>query len=149
MSKLIINNFTDEYKRLSNFYPVLIDYKGRRFPSVEHAYVASKSSDMNFWKKIASIRPSDAGKAKRLGRNVILRPGFEDIKLDLMEGFLKQKFNWPSFKEFLLRTEDAIIIEGNFWHDNYWGDCYCKKCLQITGQNNLGKLIMKIRETLS
>ena len=38
------------------------------------------------------------------------------------------------------------LIEGNTWSDNFWGDCHCPKCRGIKGENNLGKLLMKIRE---
>lgn len=37
------------------------------------------------------------------------------------------------------------IVEGNYWHDNYWGNCTCDKCKNIEGQNKLGKILMKIR----
>lgn len=50
-----------------------------------------------------------------------------------------------SLKELLLETNDCYLIEGNYWHDNIWGICYCKKCENIKGENRLGKLLMKIR----
>jgi len=34
------------------------------------------------------------------------------------------------------------LIEGNTWGDTYWGVCRGR------GSNNLGKLLMKIREVL-
>ena len=44
-------------------------------------------------------------------------------------------------------TGDAELIEGNTWHDNYWGVCSCSKC-NGRGKNRLGKLLMKVREEL-
>ena len=44
---------------------------------------------------------------------------------------------------------DIMLIEGNYWHDNYWGNCLCPKCKEIEGQNQLGKILMKVRSTLS
>ena len=28
-----------------------------------------------------------------------------------------------SFRQQLIDTGDAMLIEGNWWHDNYWGNC--------------------------
>jgi predicted NAD-dependent protein-ADP-ribosyltransferase YbiA (DUF1768 family) len=43
------------------------------------------------------------------------------------------------------------MIEGNWWHDNFWGDCYCNnksgkhpECLK-PGLNKLGLLLMNLR----
>jgi len=48
----------------------------------------------------------------------------------------------------LLATLDAELIEGNAWHDNFWGDCFCEKCRDIEGLNVLGNILMRIREEL-
>ena len=42
-------------------------------------------------------------------------------------------------KERLLKTGKEELVEGNTWHDNYWGNCTCEKCKNIAGQNKLGK----------
>lgn len=34
------------------------------------------------------------------------------------------------------------LIEGNYWHDTYWGVC------EGVGENHLGKLLMEIRNEL-
>lgn len=39
-------------------------------------------------------------------------------------------------------TGDSLLVEGNWWHDTFWGVC------NGFGENNLGKLLMKIREEL-
>ena len=142
-----INSFNGEYKKLSNFYPVVIYYIGRNFPTVEHAFVASKSkNDWMFHYKISQIPANQAGKAKRYGRKIKLRDDWELIKVPTMERFLIQKFSYQDFREFILSTGNAKLTEGNFWHDNFWGDCSCDKCSNIKGQNQLGKLLMKVRE---
>jgi len=146
MQKLeVINKFKDDYEKFSNFYPVLVYYKNINFPSVEHAFVAGKSTDSMFWWKISKLPEDKAGKAKRLGRKVKLREDWDMIKLSHMKKLLTQKFSYPSFKKLLLSTGNAQIIEGNYWHDNYWGDCYCPKCTNIIGQNQLGKMLMKVK----
>ena len=65
-----------------------------------------------------------------------------------MYEILVEKFTIPELKEKLLATGDEYLEEGNYWHDNYWGNCHCEKCADITGQNKLGILLMKIREDI-
>lgn len=141
----VIDSFSGPYERFSNFYPVTIYWNNFNFKSVEHAYVASKSKSFEFWYEIAKLPHDSAGKAKRMGRKIVIRDDWQMLKLSFMRKFLYQKFNYHEFKELLLSTGDATIIEGNYWHDNYWGNCSCKKCIEFEGQNQLGKLLMKIR----
>ena len=54
----------------------------------------------------------------------------------------------PDLMKKLLATGDAKLVEGNTWHDNYWGICRCgsrDKC--GTGSNMLGKILMQVRDT--
>lgn len=143
-----INKFAGKFADLSNFAPVTIYYKGLNFPTVEHAFVASKSKDQIFRFHISQIPEHQAGKAKRRGRHTIIRQDWEIVKLPNMKRFLIQKFAYDKYKELLISTDGAVIIEGNYWHDNYWGDCQCPKCKNIIGKNHLGNLIMAIRSNL-
>jgi predicted NAD-dependent protein-ADP-ribosyltransferase YbiA (DUF1768 family) len=61
-----------------------------------------------------------------------------------MEDCLRQKFNKEPFRSQLKATGDAIIEEGNHWGDKFWGVCLRTK----EGKNELGKLIIRIREDL-
>jgi ribA/ribD-fused uncharacterized protein len=147
----IIDQFKDKYKPFSNFCPCVIYFEGREYPTVEHAFVAAKTKDEEFRKMISKLPAEDAGYAKRLGRNkkkCKLRKDWDIIKIGIMKRLLVQKFNYDEFKLLLLSTGDSILREGNYWHDNYWGDCFCKDCKNIKGLNNLGILLMKIREML-
>lgn len=145
IEKPSINFFKDEYEDFSNFTPVVIYYEHYNYPSVEHAYVAAKTTDFMFRKKILEIPADKAGRAKRLGKRVKLRPNWDLMKYALMKRFLMQKFSYEKFKKLLLSTGDCFIEEGNYWHDNFWGNCYCKKCENIKGENKLGILLMEIR----
>jgi len=144
----LVDSFKGDYEKFSNFYPVVIHFEGINFPSVEHAFVAAKSTDIFFRKRIAELPSEQAGKAKRMGRKTKLRIDWDIVKIAYMKKFLMQKFMYDEFRTLLLSTGDAQIIEGNYWHDNYWGDCFCPKCQDIKGKNNLGKLIMKIRSII-
>jgi predicted NAD-dependent protein-ADP-ribosyltransferase YbiA (DUF1768 family) len=83
-----------------------------------------------------------------MGRKVQLRPDWEKVKEYYMELGLRLKFENPSLRQKLLETGSDELIEGNSWHDNEWGSCYCARCQNIAGKNKLGKLLMKLREEL-
>ena len=58
-----------------------------------------------------------------------------------MEDVIKAKFiQYPDLAEKLLATGEEEIVEGNYWHDYYWGVCGGK------GQNHPAKIIMNVRE---
>ncbi len=62
---------------------------------------------------------------------------------------LKAKFTQnPMLGLYLRETANHLLEEGNYWHDNYWGVCYCQQCKNIEGYNGLGKTLMKLRDEL-
>ena len=52
----------------------------------------------------------------------------------------------PELLQKLIDTGDEELVEGNTWHDNFWGNCTCEKCRDIPGENHLGKILMDIRK---
>jgi ribA/ribD-fused uncharacterized protein len=144
----MIDKFVGDFKKFSNFEPVIIFWKGLKFPSVEHAYASSKSPNPKFWLEISMLPAKKANVARKRGRNTRLRPNWKELRVDFMEKFLRQKFEYDRFKELLLSTHDEELLEGNFWHDNFWGDCECDGCSEKEGQNMLGKLLMKLRSEI-
>lgn len=150
MARNVIDNFSGEYAFLSNFYRCKVTYNGLDYYHTEGAFQAQKSLNEQDRKVIADME--DPGKAKRAaGRRgfVKLRPDWEEIKDRIMDEVLIAKFTQnPDLKEKLLATGDAELIEGNTWHDNYWGDCSCARCSSIPGRNQLGKNLMMIRKEL-
>ncbi len=144
----IIDSFTGENKIYSNFYPVVIQFEGLNFPTIEHAFVASKSKEFFFRKLMRDMPAEKAGLVKKRGKDIRLRGDWEAVKVDFMINFLTQKFSQDPFKTKLLATDDAEICEGNYWHDNDWGNCKCEKCIGIDGENLLGRLIMDVRSEL-
>ena len=143
----MINEFQDKYRFLSNFWLVPVEFEGATYPSVEHAYQAAKIINMElrepFWKE--HMTP---GEAKRLARTLTLRGDWEDIKVDIIRQLVEQKFQIPHLKEKLLATCNQELVEGNRWHDNFWGNCLCSNCQNIRGRNHLGKILMEIRDEL-
>ena len=142
----VVDSFHGDYEMFSNFYSVNILYESIDYPTVEHAFVAAKSMDMLFRRRVSQIPVKQAGKAKRMGRKCKLRENWDLMKVSVMKRLLIQKFTHDKFRNLLLSTGQQELIEGNYWHDNFWGDCYCKKCTSIIGKNMLGKLLMEVRD---
>jgi len=139
----MIKEFKDEYHWLSNFFDCELEYEGISYPTVEHFYVSMKTTDIELRQTISKIETP--GKAKRFGQKEIdIRDDWDDIKISIMQYGLNVKFNKPYFKELLLSTGDQKIIEGNLWHDNFYGSCHCDECGD-KGRNILGKMIMELR----
>ena len=139
----MITIFDNEYAFLSNFYESPFEVDGITYPTVEHFFQAMKSKDVEGRKKIAAA--PTPGKAKRLGRTIELRKDWEEIKVAVMKFGLAQKFRIPELREKLLATGNEELIEGNFHHDNTWGNCLCADCQDIPGRNMLGMLLMELR----
>lgn len=153
----MITTFRGKYWFLSNFYPCKIEYQGITYPSVEHYYVAMKVKNdqtingvyytsADFREYIAKI--DSPGLAKKIGTMIKVRSDWEEKKLEFMDYGLREKFKDDQLKEMLILTGNDMIIEGNYWHDCWWGQCNCDKCVG-KGKNNLGKLLMKIRDELT
>lgn len=136
-----IDEFRGEYKWLSNFWRDGFQFEGKTWPSSEHAFQAMKTTDERDREEIRHAETP--GKAKRLGMKVKLRPGWDDMRVDVMRKILEAKFTHSDdLKRRLLETGDAQLIEGNTWGDTFWGMCDGR------GQNWLGVLLMELREKL-
>lgn len=130
------------YDFLRNFYPSPFrDGTGITWATNEHFYQAMKTIDLKeraiIW---AAATPYDA---KKLGRDSTVREDWDSIKEEIMMRGLRYKFsNDSELAEMLLNTGQAEIVEKAPW-DEYWG-----AGKEGTGQNRLGKLLMKRRSEL-
>lgn len=139
----MIDKFDGEYFFLSNYYPCTVIYEGIAYPSVEHAFQAAKTMDKDVRLEISRLKTPNA--AKRAGRSLTLRKDWEKVKFKVMEDCLREKFKNTELLLKLLATDGHFLIEGTTWHDQCWGICTCEKC-GGNGENNLGRLLMKIRD---
>lgn len=140
-----ILTFFGKYRFLSNFYPAEFVWDRIIWPSSEHAYVAAKTLDREERLKIS--RMEGKGVIKRYGRQIDLRPDWEEVKYDIMLEIVRAKFSQnPDLKEKLLATGNAHLEEGNHWKDRIWGVCPPGSG---NGKNYLGKILMQVREELS
>lgn len=143
----MIDSFRGEYAFLSNFHPCGITLDGIYWETVEHYYQASKTLDKQERLFIANCIDSPGG-AKRYGRSLKIRSDWEEVKEGVMLTGLREKFKIPSLRKKLIATGSELLVEGNWWHDNYWGNCTCPRCSKIKGKNRLGVLIMVVREEI-
>jgi ribA/ribD-fused uncharacterized protein len=139
----MITQFKDSYGFLSNFFYCDVNYMGIDYPSTEHAFQAAKTWDVE--KRIWIASAPTPGIAKRRGRQIELREGWESERIRVMYDICRIKFSQPFLTQALLDTEDVPLVEGNFWHDQFWGNCFCDTHQNIEGRNYLGKILMHIR----
>lgn len=138
-----IDNFRGLHFFLSNFNTNRFVWRDISWWTSEHAFQWAKTDDEVA--KLAIQQAASAAEAKRLGRAAPCRSSWESEKLDVMWEILCAKFGQnPSLASNLLATGDSVLIEGNTWHDNFWGTCRCSRC-KDNGQNHLGKLLMQLR----
>lgn len=149
----MITLFHGPNRFLSNFAAVNVVLDGITYPSVEHAYQAAKTKNLNHRAKVAIA--DRASRAKFLGSKkgmavcgVTLRDDWNQVKYSVMLDLNRQKYSQPEYRDKLLATGTQKLIEGNYWHDNYWGDCVCNKCSNVAGKNQLGLILMTIREEI-
>lgn len=143
-----VGTFDGLHFYLSNFHrgPVVID--GVTYASGEHAFNAAKTLDpAERAKVIAALTPA---KAKRVGRGVTLRPGWDDrVRYRAMDRVVAEKFAAGTpLGDRLLTTGTDLLVEGTTWCDQHWGDCQCSEHFPWPGANHLGRTLMAHRSLL-
>lgn len=136
----MITKFKGKNRFLSNFHLKEILFEGMIYPSTENAYQAAKCENPVHRVRFEICSPAEA---KKLGRKITIREDWDSIKLVVMEYVCRQKFLTDPERQMLLDTGDEELIEGNTWGDVFWGQCPLG-----TGENHLGKILMKIRDEL-
>jgi ribA/ribD-fused uncharacterized protein len=138
----VITSFSGSNFFLSNFYPCEVTFEGRVYKSSEHAYVAAKTIDDNIRAYVAA--QSTPGAAKRIGRSIPLRENWNNDRIYYMKNILESKFSDYELRDKLDLTKGCELIEGNAWGDTFWGQSPIGK-----GRNELGKLLMAIRDDIT
>lgn len=161
--------FEGELAFLSNMYPAPISFfigeKEHNFASVEVAYQfmkgihTLKNTDnptvtREDLERMKALTGKNAGyDAKRMARSLKLPRIPEGVSLPFMNKFVALKFlQHFDLATSLIATENTLptIVEYNYWHDNFWGECLCLKCLSVDMErhNHLGKILMNVRRFL-
>ena len=135
-----IDSFVDEHAFLSNFYFIKVTLDGMLFSSVEHAYQAAKTEDLAL--RAQFQEPITSAAAKSRGRALKKRSDWNSISVPLMTMLNRQKYKDPELRSLLLQTGEAILTEGNWWGDTFWG------VSKGVGENHLGIILMQIRDDI-
>lgn len=142
-----VHGFQGEYRFLSNFHhlnqPVMIDIDDQTLTcsTVEYGYQASKATNVEDAMYVLSA--TSPGDAKRRGREIVCRGDWEQIKLKVMFDLLVQKFKDPVLADKLIATDPMELVEVNRHGDRFWGTD-----IRLNGENNLGLLLMQVRDLL-
>lgn len=139
MGDKVIDRFDGQYRFLSNFYEAPLMFRGLVFENAEAAFHSQKCP-----RRAKEFQGLTASQAKRLGRQVEMRPDWDKVRDQVMYEVVFEKFSQNlEIRELLKATGEAELIEGNTWNDRYWGVC------NGIGQNRLGKILMRIRSEFS
>ena len=137
-----VKRFRGEYSWLSNMHQCAIPLNGEVWPSVENYYQSRKTNIPSEQKIFLSCTPSQA-KAYWKGKQP-RDPTFYAKRIKYMEEAVYAKFSQNMYlKAKLLQTGSMELVEGNWWGDTFWGVCDTKG-----GLNNLGIILMNVREKL-
>jgi hypothetical protein len=139
--------FYDEYQPyyiFTNFYenaPIIIN--GLLFKTAEHYYQWQKFNDPIIRQRI--VNAPTARMSSDIARNnkYLIMPDFNKNKNEAMLKALRAKFSQhPDLGQELVQTGNRQLIEHSMY-DDYWADGG-----DGGGLNNLGKLLMKVRQEL-
>jgi ribA/ribD-fused uncharacterized protein len=146
-----ITAFRGRWTKLGNYSSCVVFYEGHAYPSTEHAYQAAKFLP-DFPEIAAEVRHAATAGASKHRANAskpLWREDWHQIKPAVMVSLLREKFSQEPERSILLSTGSADLIEGNWWHDNFWGDCRCgRESCAATGENMLGKSLVLVRDEL-
>lgn len=142
---------------LSQWYPKGFIHEGVHYSSAEHWMMVQKAIVFDDKKSIdLIIKAATPNEAKALGRKVA---NFDAKKWDaaayqlVVEGNYLKFSQEPAFKDFLLSTEDKILVEASPV-DTIWGigmvadDPRAIDPQQWVGLNKLGFALMEVRDRL-
>jgi ribA/ribD-fused uncharacterized protein len=132
---------TNNYGEFSNFWRASFTLDGAVWATSEHYFMGQKTLDPE---EREAIRLADKpGDAKRMGRKVQLRPGWDEMKFDVMMRAVHAKFDQnPGIRDVLLSTGNRPLHEN--CRDPWWGGGpnFPK------GRDWLGKVLHEVRYQL-
>ena len=141
----VIGFYPREFYPFDNFSSFKVEWNGYLFSSVEEAYQAASfmGSDEELVEKIKKSHSADEAQRIAYANRDKRREDWDDVKISIMEELLRLKIEQNSYvKKKLLQTGDYMIVEDSP-KDDFWGWGPNRN-----GQNNLGKLWMKLRREL-
>lgn len=143
METIFFYRVQDDYGCFSNFAPYPIELEGKVWPTSEHYFQAHKFAGTEHEEAIRQT-PSPMI-AARMGRSRQrpLRADWDRVKDQVMYEAVRAKFTQHAdIRQILLDTGDAELVEHTA-KDRYWADGG-----DGTGQNVLGRILMRVRTEL-
>jgi len=142
----VIGFYEREFYCFSNFSSFSVKWKGRVWPTSEHAYQAS-----HFFKTAPVLakkiyKAKSAHEAYKLAKaNADKAPrNWDEIKIKVMEDIVRHKLKQhPYIMHKLIQTGKRQIVEDSP-KDSFWGWGPKKN-----GRNELGKIWMKLRDEIN
>lgn len=143
--------YEQDFYVLSNFSSFTLQWKGKRFDTLEAAYHWEKFTPEGFMGSVHAglqerIRKApSAHEAFQIAQDArsMRRHDWDTVKVDVMRELLRAKVAQHEYvRRKLLGTGDRELVE-NSWRDDFWGWGPNRD-----GQNMLGKLWMEIRSEL-
>lgn len=131
-----------EFTNFFEFAPFILD--GKEWKTTEHYFQAQKFVGTPYEEIIRHTNsPRDAFQyARQPEVSRWQRDDWESVKVDIMYKALLAKFSQHErLRQLLLATKGKTLIEHTY-NDSFWGDGYGG------GANNLGKLLMKVRDII-
>jgi N-glycosidase YbiA len=135
------------YKELDTRYPVNFTEDGKVWPSVEHYYQAMKFPTLpDFQEQIRTAATALA--AQKLGKakdpRYPIRADWKDVRQSILRKGIDAKFSQnPALGKLLKETYPRPLVFADS-NDAYWGYGRTKM-----GQNQLGRMLMDYRNTLT
>ncbi|KAG8970932.1 hypothetical protein FRC05_011606 [Tulasnella sp. 425] len=145
---------TEKYYEFTNFAPYPVVFRGKEYPTSEHLFQARKFLDhrplLAEHIRRGSDRPRFAfNEARRFAPET--RPDWKENSITIMEEILELKFTQHAkLRRLLLETRDRYLVENlrkstqnARQYDDFWGNG-----ADGNGRNELGKALMRLRDTL-
>ena len=132
-----------DYSELSNLSPYgFTDDAGLVWPSVEHYMYGHKFTN-EYREQIRTARSAKKAKLIADAHLGSVRPDWKNVMDEVMLTALRLKFSQPEMRKKLLETGDRDLIYACPF-DRYWGAGRREE-----GKNQVGKLMMQVREEIA
>jgi ribA/ribD-fused uncharacterized protein len=137
--------FSTPYEPLNNWSAHVVKIWGKTFPTVEHGYHWRKFSETASGiaeEILAAPSPWAAMQIERQHKGK-RRKDWEEVKVGIMTELIRAKAAQnEDVREMLLKTGTKRIVENSPW-DDFWGIGP-----NGDGQNQVGKILMQVRDEL-
>lgn len=133
-----------EFFVFSNFSSFQVQWKGKLWPTSEHAYQAARYMGVrdDLSEKIRGMHSAQEAYEYMRNNRSKERPDWFDEKRAIMKDIVRNKLSQHKYIQKLLETGDATIVEDSPV-DPYWGWGPDRQ-----GRNELGTIWMELREEL-